>query len=592
MLWVLYGLVSLKLMHLLYYAHFSHKQRNEPLELPPGPWPLPVLGSLHLLHKVPHEALARLAQKHGPLMHLRLGCRHAVFISNGTLAKEFLQASDQYFPSRPCFQFCRRLLYGHDNGVAFSIYGPRWRKMRRICTLELFTTKRIRSFQKVLEAELDLVVHDLNHLCSQQHDGGLELDIANLARLVVSNIMGRLVLSKRMCDTRVDGESLLEMFHKTNDAIAPAVGDFIPILGCLLDVNSRRKMDRVHKHIDGFWEAILEERRREREANPRDAPMDFLDVLLSNEEVKELGGDNLKATLMDILGAGSETSAITIEWAMAELLRSPQSLAKLQAELDKACPAINTSSLLRSMAPSSLSSSPPPPPSLPSSLLPWQMAQSSSSPPSLLSVTQSSPPLLPQSSPSPLSMAQSASMSSLSSLSSSSSSSMAHSHMAQANYLKDVVKETLRLHPPVPLLIPRASTGACCKVAGYTFAANTILFVNAWAIGRDHEVWENPELFWPERFQGCSDHGASMDLHNSFGLIPFGSGRRRCPGMGLGLSIIQLTLATLIRAFHWELPRGQAPALLDMSEKSGSAGTHKAQPLHAILRPRDGQKEI
>lgn len=169
--------------------------------------------------------------------------------------------------------------------------------MRRICFLELFTTKRIQSFQKVLQTELELIVNELCLLC-EQNKGAVELNVAHLVHLIVSNIMGCLVLSKRMCDTLVNGESLLDMFKKTNDAIAPAVGDFIPYLGSLLDLKNTHNMDRVHKHIDSVWKVILEERRKHRAAHPMSSSMDFLDVLLSNEEVIELGDDNIKATLM------------------------------------------------------------------------------------------------------------------------------------------------------------------------------------------------------------------------------------------------------------------------------------------------------
>lgn len=163
---------------------------------------------------------------------------------------------------------------------------------------------------------------------------------------------------------------------------------------------------------------------------------------------------------------------------------------------------------------------------------------------------------------------------------------MAYSHIARAHYLKAVVKETLRLHPPVPLLIPRESVEGTSEAAGYAFPANMMLFVNAWAMGRDGEAWEEPEVFLPDRFMGCikeGNGGGSMELHNNYQMLPFGAGRRRCPGMGLALCVMELTVATLVRAFHWELPDGY---VLEMSEKSGNAGTHKAKPLVAIVRPR------
>ncbi|MCO5562063.1 hypothetical protein L7F22_015689 [Adiantum nelumboides] len=530
------------------------------LSAPPGPWRLPLLGNLHqiLLCKplLIHQALSYLAKTHGPLMSLQMGSRLALFISTGAMAKDFFQVNDRHFASRPAFTFCDRLLYGQQNGVAFRIYGPRWRKMRRVCTLELFTTRRLISFQTILEEELALLVDDVYRLCQHSMEGSVEMNIAHLAHLVVSNIMGRLVLSKRMCDTCVNGESLLDMFKKTNDAIAPAMTDFIPFLGPLLDFRIRSKMNYTHNHIDAFWTMVLHERRKHRGNQLHSPPKDFLDTLLSNEEVIELGDDNIKATLMDILGAGSETSAITIEWAMAELLKNPHCLIKLQGELDTVCPTMNLLQV------SSLSSICP----ISSSLWARRNVLNSSS-----------------------SLSSTAPLSSSSSPSSGSYPSFPYSCIAQASYLKSVVKETLRLHPPVPLLIPRGSTeGARCQFGEYAFVGNLLLFVNAWAIGRDEDVWEQPQAFHPDRFDGNSENleGATWSSTDSR-MLPFGVGRRKCPGMPLALCIMELTLATLVRAFHWELPKLKQVLLeADMREKSGSAGTHKAEPLVAILRPR------
>ncbi|KAI3684963.1 hypothetical protein L6452_34193 [Arctium lappa] len=119
------------------------------------------------------------------------------------------------------------------------------------------------------------------------------------------------------------------------------------------------------------------------------------------------------------------------------------------------------------------------------------------------------------------------------------------------NYLKAVIKETLRLYPVAPLLVPRESRDRCI-LDGYEIPKGTLVYVNAWAIGRDPNCWENPEVFEPERFMGSSIDYKGMD----FGLIPFGSGRRGCPGMLLGATTVELTLSNLVYAFDWGLPDG------------------------------------
>lgn len=126
-------------------------------------------------------------------------------------------------------------------------------------------------------------------------------------------------------------------------------------------------------------------------------------------------------------------------------------------------------------------------------------------------------------------------------------------------YLQAVVKETLRLHPPFPLLGPRMAAEAC-EIEGYYIPKNARLIVNAWGMQRDPDVWERPLDFDPDRFIG-----SSVDVRGSdFQLIPFGAGRRICAGMSMGLRIIQLMLATLLQSFDLCLPDGQSPEKPDM----------------------------
>ncbi|XP_052181847.1 6,7,8-trihydroxycoumarin synthase-like [Diospyros lotus] len=115
-------------------------------------------------------------------------------------------------------------------------------------------------------------------------------------------------------------------------------------------------------------------------------------------------------------------------------------------------------------------------------------------------------------------------------------------------YLKAVVKETLRLHPPVPLLLPH-ETIEPCTIAGYKVHPKTVVYVNAWAIGRDPKSWEDPKKFLPERFLDNFIDFKGQD----FELIPFGAGRRSCPGIHLGVVTVELPLAHLICCFNWEL---------------------------------------
>lgn len=142
--------------------------------------------------------------------------------------------------------------------------------------------------------------------------------------------------------------------------------------------------------------------------------------------------------------------------------------------------------------------------------------------------------------------------------------------------LMAVVKETMRLHPVLPFLVPRKLIEPC-QISGYEIPANTQVYVNTWAVGRDPMVWEKALEFWPERFLD-----RSIDVRGQhFELLPFGSGRRMCPGWTLGLRNVQIILASLLQAFDWSVDEQD----LDMSEKFGLVMT-KAKPLLARVNPK------
>jgi cytochrome P450 len=140
----------------------------------------------------------------------------------------------------------------------------------------------------------------------------------------------------------------------------------------------------------------------------------------------------------------------------------------------------------------------------------------------------------------------------------------------ELKYLKSVVKETLRLHPPGALLIPR-ECGQACEIDGYHIPIKSKVIVNAWAIGRDPKYWTEPERFYPERF-----NGSSIDYKGSdFEYIPFGAGRRICPGNTFALINVEMALALMLYHFDWRLPNGMKGEDLDMSEQFGMSVKRK-----------------
>ncbi|XP_057780875.1 5-OH-xanthotoxin synthase-like [Salvia miltiorrhiza] len=145
-------------------------------------------------------------------------------------------------------------------------------------------------------------------------------------------------------------------------------------------------------------------------------------------------------------------------------------------------------------------------------------------------------------------------------------------------YLRAVVKETLRLFPPGPLLLPR-ETIKKCSINGYVIEGGTMVYINAWAIARDPTTWENADEFLPERFLA-----AEIDVRGQNPkVIPFGFGRRGCPGIGMGMSAIELALANVLHKFEWELPHGMKEEDIDFDSEPGF-GLHKKNALRLVAK--------
>ncbi|PPS06380.1 hypothetical protein GOBAR_AA14267 [Gossypium barbadense] len=146
-------------------------------------------------------------------------------------------------------------------------------------------------------------------------------------------------------------------------------------------------------------------------------------------------------------------------------------------------------------------------------------------------------------------------------------------------YLQAVVKETLRLYPPGPISVPHEASEDC-SIGGYHVGKGTRVIVNLWKLHRDPQVWSNPDVFEPERF--LTSHADVDVLGQHFELIPFGSGRRSCPGITLALQMTHLTIASILQGFELSTPFGET---VDMSEGLGIT-MPKATPLEVILSPR------
>ncbi|KAK1436912.1 hypothetical protein QVD17_02696 [Tagetes erecta] len=156
-----------------------------------------------------------------------------------------------------------------------------------------------------------------------------------------------------------------------------------------------------------------------------------------------------------------------------------------------------------------------------------------------------------------------------------------NTQLCKLTYLQACIKESFRLHPPVPLLLPRMALETC-EVMNYTVPKNAKIYVNLWAMGRDPKLWDDPLAFKPERFINSKLDFKGQD----FELLPFGSGRRMCPGMPSGIKSVETVVAYLIREFDWDVPNGDDPSKLDMNDRFGIA-LKREKPLMLIFKQRD-----
>ncbi|CAM0877051.1 unnamed protein product [Alopecurus aequalis] len=152
------------------------------------------------------------------------------------------------------------------------------------------------------------------------------------------------------------------------------------------------------------------------------------------------------------------------------------------------------------------------------------------------------------------------------------------SHLGELRYLRAVIKEAFRLHPPGPLLVPRESV-APCSLGGYEIPAKTRVIINTYAMGRDPEIWENPLEYLPERFHGDT---SSLKDHHDYRLLPFGAGRRGCPGYTFAQPVLELSLASLLYHFNWAPPAGMRSEDVSVDESFGLA-TKKKEPLFVAV---------
>ncbi|CAL1414778.1 unnamed protein product [Linum trigynum] len=496
--------LSIVLVFLAIAFKLSHRARNNNLPPPPpNRRALPVLGHLHLLTKPLHRSLHKLSHNGGgastPIMRLKFGSRPVVVVSSAAAAEECFTSHDVVLANRPNLMMGKHIGYNHTTMIQ-APYGDHWRNLRRIGAVEIFSAGRLNNFAAIRRDEVRSLVLRL----AADHNGHKNVELRTMFQDLTFNNMMRMIAGKKYYgdataagEDREEAERFKEMMVEVMGyAGASSNADFLPVLNWLDGGRFERKLAGLSRRLDAFMQRLIDDR-RDSSSNDNTTMIDHL-LSLQQSQPEYYSDQIIKGIIQIMLLAGTDTSAVTLEWAMSNLLNHPEILRKARDEIDA------------------------------------QIGEEGRMVDEVLD-------------------------------------------LPKLHYLQNVITETLRLYPSAPLLVPHSSSQDF-TLGGYHVPRNTMLLVNAWAIHRDPRVWADSTSFKPERFEGSDEHSCPKP-------IPFGIGRRACPGAGLAQRVVGLTLASLIQCFEWEKVVEEEEKDIDMAEGTGLT-MPKLIPLQLNCRPR------
>ncbi|CAH1422020.1 unnamed protein product [Lactuca virosa] len=484
--------VLLLLASFLFASHFRRKFSN----LPPTLFPtLPLIGHLHLLKKPLYRTFAAISAKHGPILLLRFGFRRVLVVSSRSASEECFTKNDIIFANRPRL-LAGKILGSNYTSIGWSSYGDHWRNLRRISTIEIFSSHRLNDLRDIRVDEGRLMIRRLMSECSSP------VNFKSVFHEMKLNLMMRMISGKRYFggsgELEEEGKRFQEMVKETAlVADTSNLGDHLPIMRWFGMKGLEKKMIDLQKKRDAFFQELIERQRKvdgiELENKKNNTMIEVL-LQLQKTDPEYYTDEIITSFCLNLLTAGTDTSASTSEWALSLLLSHPHVIKKAQKEIDSH---VGKNRLVD------------------------------------------------------------------------------ESDMSSLPYIRCIVNETLRMYPTVPLLVPHESSEDCV-VGGFHIPRGTMLLINQWAIHRDPDLWNDPEKFLPERFESLES------TKDGFRFMPFGSGRRSCPGEGLAMRMVCLTIGLLIQCFDWE---EIGEEMVDMREGLGLT-MPKAQPLVAKCRPR------
>ncbi|CAN6682219.1 unnamed protein product [Malus baccata var. baccata] len=477
---LLYSLALIIIFTFLLNLSITKVRQKRHKNLPPSPPSLPIIGHLHLLKEPIHRTLQSLSFNFGKTLLLRWGSRKVLLVFSPSTAEECYTKHDIILAYRPRMIAGKNFHYNYTT-VTMAPYGDLWRNLRRIMTLEIFSSSLHPLFSIIRQEEVHLLLHETKKSCSMETERMTKIELKSKFTELAFNVMTMMVEAKNFWQVFRDA---VDLSGSTN------IGDFLPFFQWMDMLGVEKKMGLVDER-----RVILSSNHGSN--NGKGVKKLMIDNLLKLQENEPHAYSDqiIKGIILVVLVAGTDTTSTTLDWAMSLLLNHPEAMEKVRTEIDTN---VGRERLLEEQ------------------------------------------------------------------------------DLPKLKYMENVINETHRLYPAVPLLVPHEAS-ADCVVGGFDVPRHTIVVINAWAIHRDPEVWEDPDKFKPERFQGWSAEGAER-----YKLIPFGGGRRGCPGDVIANRLIGLTLGSLVQSFEWGRIGVED---VDMSEGLGMS-MPRVKPLEAMCKPR------
>ncbi|CDP12934.1 unnamed protein product [Coffea canephora] len=335
--WLWASLALAALCHFLQDLFLMKKRRG----LPPGPKGLPVIGSLHLLGKNPHQDLAKLAKKHGPIMYMRFGYVPTIIVSSPEAAEKFLKTYDQVFAGRPYHEASWYIAYEQRN-LTFGQYGPYWQNMCKLCILQLLSSHKINSFRPMRRQEVGTLVKSLKQAASD----GAAVDLSALISSLGTNMSCLMIFGQKYMDKDFDDRERVPSLQDRQKrrglctlhvGSMPNIGDYFPLLG-VLDLQGLTCQFKVlAKVFHDFFDKIIDEHL---ECKEQKQTKDFVDIMMeiiqSGTSEFEFDRRHVKAVLFNssvgLTFMGADHFFVA---AILELLRHPAAMRKLQKELEE-----------------------------------------------------------------------------------------------------------------------------------------------------------------------------------------------------------------------------------------------------------------